>query len=58
MQVRGSMLPAELVRPKSYAYVNFQLGALARLAVQAEALGEDLWRFRADEKNSILVRRP
>lgn len=56
MEVRGSMLPAELIRPKSFAYVNFQLGAFARLAVQAEALGVPLWRYRADEKNSILVR--
>lgn len=56
MEVQGSMLPAELIRPKSYAYVNFQLGAFARLAVQVEALGIDLWRFRAEEGNSILVR--
>lgn len=55
MQVRGSMLPAELIRPKSFAYVNFQLGAFARLAIQSEALGVDLWRYRSEEKNSIMV---
>lgn len=56
LEVRGSMLPSELIRPKSYAYVNFQLGAFARLAIQSQELGVDLWRYRAEEKNSILVR--
>lgn len=56
MLIRGSMLPSELIRPKSYAYVNFQLGSFARLAVQAQDLGVDLWRYRSEEKNSILVR--
>lgn len=49
------MLPNELVRPKSYAYHNFELEAYVRLALQAEQLNVDLWTFRAEEYNSILV---
>lgn len=56
MQIRGSMLPNELVRPKSYAYHNFELEAYVRLALQAEKVNVDLWNFQAEEYNSILVR--
>jgi hypothetical protein len=50
------MLPAELVHPKGYARVNFALEAHSRLATLAGRLGIDLWSFRAEQHNSILVR--
>jgi hypothetical protein len=56
MQIKGAMLPQELIRPKSYAYVDFELEAYVRLALQAEALGEDLWNAQSFHFNSILVR--
>jgi Alginate lyase len=56
LQVHGSMLPNELIRPKSYAYHNFELEGYVRLALQAEQLGIDLWNFQASKYNSVLVR--
>jgi Alginate lyase len=55
-QIAGALMPAELVRPKSYAYHSFTLEIYARLALHAGKLGVDLWRFNAEEGNSILVR--
>lgn len=55
VQVHGSMLPNELVRPKSYAYFNFELEAYVRLALLAQQLNVHLWNYRAEEYNSILV---
>jgi hypothetical protein len=55
-QIFSSMLPTEVIRPKSYAYVDFTLEGLVRLAMQAERLGIDLWNFNSEAHNSILVR--
>lgn len=34
LQIRGAMLPEELIKPKSYSAANFQLDTMARLALQ------------------------
>jgi hypothetical protein len=57
-QIVASMLPIEILRKKGYAQVDFTLEAFARLALQGSLLGIDLWNFRAEEKNSILVCHP
>lgn len=55
-QIFGSMLPTEVVRPNGYAYMDFTLEGLVRLAMQAERLGIDLWNYNSEARNSILVR--
>jgi hypothetical protein len=49
-------MPAEMIRTISYSYHGFILEAYIRLAMQAEKLGVDLWRFNEETGNSILVR--
>lgn len=57
-QVRGGMLPFEMVRPTSLFHANFATEGLVRLAALAQLEGADYWTWRADEGNSVLVRTP
>jgi hypothetical protein len=56
VMVRGGILPNEMVRPTSVFYTNFVAEGLVRLAALADLEGADLWRFREQEGNSVLVR--
>ena len=56
IQVRGGMLPNELMRPTSLFYVNFVAEGLVRLAALAQLEGVDYWRWDVEKGNSALVR--
>eukprot|EP00892_Ulva_mutabilis_P005950 jgi/Ulvmu1/3727/UM172_0005.1 len=53
-QIFGSMMPAEMARPISYAYHNFELEAYVRLAMQADRVLLNLWSFGSESGNSVL----
>ena len=55
VQMRGGMLPNEMMRPTSLFYVNFVAEGLVRLAAQAEVQGVDLWTRWSERGDSVLV---
>lgn len=56
VQIAGSVMPTEMVRPKSYSYHGFTLQGYLELASLADKVGINLWDIGADSGNSMLVR--
>jgi hypothetical protein len=53
--VRGGRLPNEMVKKSSFFHSSLTVQGLVRVAAIAQLEGVDLWRWRQEKGNSILV---